>query len=494
MRSSNFRLLISIWRRLFVLRGLAAASHKLPFVESSLRYLRGIHERWSAFRPEWRGIVVGVTFMLGSSALNDLAIFRKADDSALDWMVSIHRGVPRLGHNAIGPKALRPVAFLDIDERSYRYWGEPLFVPREKLQRLIEHAVNSGASLVVVDVELSQTTGTGDSTLSAYFASLGNTGAEVPPIILVKGLRTQLGCDQCPMEQRPSFLDATVATSPYLHWAAPLFDVDDDGVIRRWRLWQKTSRLETNSDKSQQEWLPSIQWLAVNLLCNSGVKHTAKYSGPMTPASACTSGAEEKSNPRTGKTQEHLKDNVDDKLARRVLYTIPWSLREGETFPSWMGKEPTGGKLFTVKPAVLVTENSPRIDPEMQGRVVFIGASFTDSRDAFATPLGIMPGTVVLANAYLSLAQSGEARENPKWKYGLEALLIVLLAVLFARLPGLVAKLLGTMVTLAILLPASLYLYKSGVWLDFAIPLIAVEFHAVLEGIDEKLRHHYQNP
>src|SRR5262249_3243977 len=42
-------------------------------------------------------------------------------------------------------------------------------------------------------------------------------------------------------EERPSeFLEAVVRSSPILHWASPLSDRDDDGLVRNWRLFEPT--------------------------------------------------------------------------------------------------------------------------------------------------------------------------------------------------------------------------------------------------------------
>jgi len=44
-----------------------------------------------------------------------------------------------------------------------------------------------------------------------------------------------------------------------------------------------------------------------------------------------------------------------------------------------------------------------------------IGASFAESRDRHLTPLGEMPGTLVLINAIQSLYQHGELTAPPLW-------------------------------------------------------------------------------
>lgn len=55
------------------------------------------------------------------------------------------------------------------------------------------------------------------------------------------------------------------------------------------------------------------------------------------------------------------------------------------------------------------------VDPSwLAGRVVGIGASFAESRDRHLTPLGEIPGALVLINAMQSLYRHGELTAPPR--------------------------------------------------------------------------------
>ena len=99
-----------------------------------------------------------------------------------------------------------------------------------------------------------------------------------------------------------------------------------------------------------------------------------------------------------------------------------------------------------------------------------------------------MPGAMIIANAFISFVQNGEASKPSPWfQFLLEAILIVGIALIFARLEGAVAKAVASAVTLVLLLPISFWLFRSGLWLDFAIPLAAVEFHAMVGDAEKKI-------
>ena len=56
------------------------------------------------------------------------------------------------------------------------------------------------------------------------------------------------------------------------------------------------------------------------------------------------------------------------------------------------------GQLFTYTNGVAAPAGEIDADP-FAGRVVIVGASYSDSGDVYETPLGTMPGALVLANS-----------------------------------------------------------------------------------------------
>lgn len=483
------RLIIHLWKKLLVFTALCLAVCRLPQVHRISKFFQPLHRKWIAISHTKRGIIVGIAIALATNVFQDAEAFRKMEDAGLDWMIQMYRGVPRPAKTG-----LHPVTFLDIDERSYRHWGEPLSIPRDKLLKLIRYAVDGQASLIIVDVELSRPSGAHDTELKEYLASISKQKPKPPEILLARGLRFPLDKDHGLFEQRPSFLDDVVAQNPHLHWAAPLYQLEDDAVIRRWRLWEATCLSSTNSGEQKVVGLPSFQLLATSLLKDQNAASILQAAfHPHLPAS-CDRAAKSDAHGDEGKvTLSDLTFSLDEEdMGRRILYSLPRRLRDGETYPTIHWQNDSDYPLFSIKPAVVITEVISQAPPDLTGHVVVIGASYADSRDIYFTPLNAMPGTMIIVNAFLSFLQNGEASEPPRWaKLIIEAVLIVVVALIFARLHGILAKVVASIVTLMILLPASFWLFRSGLWLDFAIPLAAVEFHAMVGEMEEKLgRHH----
>jgi CHASE2 domain-containing sensor protein len=192
-----------------------------------------------------------------------------------------------------------------------------------------------------------------------------------------------------------------------------------------------------------------------------------------------------------------------DRLARRIVYTIPWQERandaSGKTIPTVM--------TFEGKERLLISQVSARnvenVDGEygsadLQDRVVFIGVSFSDSRDVYLSPLGEMPGVLVLINALHSLLQHGEIQEiNLEIKLLINVLLIALLSIAFSIWGSFWGKISAGFFVIILLVPLSVAMFGFGFWLDFALPLLTVQIyqivaewghaaHSVVTGMDSQ--------
>ena len=479
------RLMIYLWKKSLVLTACFLAAVHMTRAHLISLYFQPLYRKWVAIPHPMRGIMVGIAIALITNVFHEADVFRKAEDAGFDWMIQMYRGVPRLAKTYA-----HPVTFLDIDERSYRHWGEPLSIPRDKIIKLIRYAVDGRASVIIVDVELSRPSGEHDNELREYLKNVSEKIPTPPDILLARGLRFPSEVDHGLMEQRPSFLDDVVAENTYLHWAAPLYELEDDAVIRRWRLWEATCFDSVSSGKRTVVGLPSFQLLAASLLKDNNAASILKTAFLLDSPDSCNKPAKQKiRDSDSALTLGGFRFSLENSdIGRRILYSIPRRLRDGEMYPTIFWQGDSSYPSFSVKPAVVVTDGAIHSPPDLTGHVVIIGASYADSRDTYATPLGAMPGSMIVANSFLSLFQNGEVHQLAWWwRLFFEALIISTAAYIFARLKGFIAKLTASIATLLVLLPASFYLFKSGVWLDFAIPLAAVEFHAMFGDIEDKL-------
>jgi CHASE2 domain-containing sensor protein len=186
------------------------------------------------------------------------------------------------------------------------------------------------------------------------------------------------------------------------------------------------------------------------------------------PIDGCDKGAAARTIPTVGEPVEHGRNSaIDTANDQRIIFTIPW-------------KSPSQD-LITVS-AQLVTESTNRLSGDLiDGRVVIIGASNTDSRDIHRTPIGEMPGALIIANAIKSLLLFGQISSPPIWLQWLLQILVILLAGwAFMAFRSLLAVGVAGGILIMLLVPASFHFFKYGIWIDFAIPVFAMILNRVV--------------
>ena len=73
--------------------------------------------------------------------------------------------------------------------------------------------------------------------------------------------------------------------------------------------------------------------------------------------------------------------------------------------------------------------------------------------------------------------------------FALALLLIVFVGYVFARWDSLVGTWISTGVAIVLLAVGSFYLFKHGVWLDFALPLLGIQLHRMVKSMEERTEH-----
>jgi hypothetical protein len=429
------------------------------------------------------GVLIELALILGQSY--QLPILIATEDAAMDFVMRQFRNVARDEHTAF--------FLLETDQATFELWEEPFYFHRDRVQEMIEFA--SGFSeqaevleavprpeLIVVDIDLSKRgLEDGSRELENYLRAYSE--APNPPLILARTLRvTPAGeSDDALPRERPSFLDKVVADSDNVFWASPHYQLDQDYRIRRWLLWQKTRRGEKESV------LPSVQLLAMTLLSEGDSGSPAQRHDSLVSQlkeAACDTPGQDDAVlefVRGGRQQQI--PLCDSLTSQRLIYTMPYETRAGERRPKVRG----GAPVLERTPAIqLAAQDRARL----AGTVTVIGGTYRETRDWYATPMGEMPGAMVVINAIHSLGAHGPL-SPPHWtiKILIVVLLVLTMSVLFARLSSFLAYLATSAAVLALLLPVSFLMFRSGVWVDFALPLLAVQIHefaAEFESIDFK--------
>lgn len=447
---------------------------------------------WQGLSPFNKNLIFGLLIALLLLGLRHGQWVAEIEDLSVDWVMTLYRA-------DIPEKATPPFVLLDIDEKTFRALEEPFFTPRDQLLKLLKFAVEAHPKLIIVDIAITKIPlknnelHADDKALLDYLANYETDYCQsnCSPILLARTFRVPLNkrpfdpnTEPYYLEQRHTFLDDIVARSPHLYWAATLFEREHDRILRRWQLWTATCTQNTSGI------VPSMPLLAATLLVgtnqpnpsNHRLKNHLNYYTPLD----CTESPH-----WTNKTRQHkpttfkLNDNLTfnlqpTRLSRRILYTLPWYLNKGE----WWPYTPDNRPLLTTLSAKNIIEgnNDKPINNELlRDSVTVIGASHLESRDWHPTPLGWMPGMLVLVNSIHSLLQYGILHPPSPW---IVLLLTLILITLFSWLLAKYHTLWGTLYAvgiIVILIPASIFFFKYGLWLSFAIPWAAIQLRQMID-------------
>jgi hypothetical protein len=517
--------------------------HFLPQLPRKI--LNGLLKGWHSLPRFYHNLAINLVIGLAFTwflltFLNQYPLLTDPEDEGMDLAMQIRQNsIPPLGKNP-------HFVFLDIDDKTHQAWDEPLFTPRNRLKNLIDAAVKAEARLIVVDVGLSQITpidGLGfteelhpyDQQLSDYLANyVADCEKKLdkmacPPIILPRTFRASLPPQTAidtdyfsvpPLsipEERSSFLDQVTA-GPYVQWASTKFFRSPDYVIRRWWLWQPTCTAQQSVGV-----IPSVELLAAAIIRNGTPQNAqeiltnvlSRFKPEKCPGNYVP--------PQPEQIQiGNLTVSTDTQgIRQRIMYSMPWLVNDEPPYlpHSLYTKEDRELPILTILSAQRYAESPPMADlSDLKNSIVVIGGSYSDGRDIHLTPLGNMPGPLILINAIHSLLQYEEIESiSIGQKLLLQTVLIFLISVFSFLLTrsqwvcrfiqwtirrlGFVALFIfgifagassGTIVILLVL-PFAVILLRYGIWLDFVIPLLLVQINQTMNDFNDLFEQCYND-
>lgn len=358
-----------------------------------------------------------------------------------------------------------PVTMLDVDDATRQAWRADTVTPHQALAELIRIAAQGGARAIMLDFDLSAD-GPGQAGDPALAQLLEGYQPDLPLLMLVRTIgfvRSDSGGGESELQavKAPaSFYDTEAKDKRNIAWVTTLNDIGSDRSVRRIRLWQS--------------------------VC-------VGKSGTAYPSAALVTSALLTATPPRGKDLEaFLAQRVNaecgavapaERLAwpefQKQAAVIPYVFNDNPDATALLRAE-VGGKdtiiLRRISAGRLVKLDgdqyraAPDIDSDpFAGRVVIIGASYTGSRDVHETPLGTMPGSLILANSIVQAdALTGKIPAGGM-VHGLVVIALILIFAACARyLAGIVAVIMISALALASLIVLSrIFGVESG--LDVAV-------------------------
>lgn len=470
---------------------------------------------WSQCHPKWAEFLFACAFGLLLEVIllfqhqPPIAAVRWSGDKIADAMI-------RLAERTANSLSSSPAfVFINIDDKTWREWGSPLITPRARLAELIDCVARSGPLAIVVDVDLafsehdtangaesdtrnieaSSCVGRREREASgqrALNATLKDYETGFPPLLLVRNLINHPFAEPERLpDVRPTAYEAAVARHENIAWTTPLFEKDSDGNVRRWRL------VELACSGKEPVVIPSVH-LAAAMIAREALNgpHRGVTEGP--PLKRLQNVLTEHFHPE-GCTRVHTSAHDDgeplelgsafsgapvtideEQVSKRVIYRVGWQHDAVALGPLVESSATSRVQLVAIRPAdtVLSGEADEPI-PGIQGRIAVIGGSFSDSGDWHQTPLGRMPGALLIINAAHALAHSGTPHEPlPVARMLISAGFVVVIAGLVVLFRPAIALMLALFLIFLVMI-LTLHWFKSGVVIDLAIPSVGAFVHTL---------------
>jgi hypothetical protein len=271
--------------------------------------------------------------------------------------------------------------------------------------------------------------------------------------------------------------------APYLRWASTLFEPDEDQVVRWTQLWQSAC---TNNEEALV--VPSLELLAMAHVksCTTELQRLDSFS-PIDCHSDYVPKFEKIPDVCGGL---HNSTESGDINNRRIMYRMPWLVDDEPPHLPYALEDESNKPVLDILSARPYAEESPpqaSLEP-LKDKIVVIGGSYSDGRDIYSTPLGKMPGTLILVNALYSLLQQNDFPDLPSPLIDLLARLlimavfIVVISFLFVFFRSVWGMLFWGIVVIFGLLPMAMVFlyYGTSLWPYFAVPLMVIFIYLAL--------------
>jgi len=407
-------------------------------------------------------LVIGLGIGVILFAIRDLPRFKDVEDASFDWFIQIRQA-------SVGDDA-PAFAIIDIDEKTYRATGQPYYTSRRNLLELLRFAVEAGPKLVILDFDLSRPghEPADEDALAEFFRSYEGPA----PIIGIQPVIRSLAAPGLPRIHRHTPLREISADNPNVYWGSALVTVDEDVTVRRWRVWEKSC-----TEDGRPEVLVPIQIIASLILeygppVHERVEEAKREIYGEVPFE-CPGDPDSVSRPErsratidAGAHEVFIQPTWNES---RILYSFPWAAVTGS---DW-----SNTKHLVIRPAlpILSAGRGNVASDWLTDRVVVISGSYDEGGDVHRTPLGEMPGSLVIVNSIHSLVSRGQVIEPALWvTLCFYAAAILVMSILFARFNSFWGMVFSGAVVIAALVPLTFYGYNQGVWVNFTLPLTAV--------------------
>lgn len=373
------------------------------------------------------------------------------------------------------PRNALPVTFIDVDDSTREAWKARPKIPHAALASLISIAAERKAEAIILDVDLSGDTAA-EPPDPQLLALLSSYPADAPMLMLARRIVFSAMPDggMKPTSSLRTPYDAAVQGKANIQWITTLNDIGSDRTVRRVRLWQSVCG---DGDAAAY---PSAALIAGALfLPQPGTAFSLSgFLADRMTADCGTAPAEAAPWPGARQQAATIPYLLPDRADARALFRV---VRNGaETV---VLRRVEAGQIVKVERSSAGPAGEIDAYP-FANRVVLIGASDAASGDVYNTPLGSMPGVLIIANSVVQADRILNSKPMPAAARAGAILLALLSFILVARLfQGAVAALVISAISFGVLYAtARLFSFEDGLAV-LAAAVTGVALFKLLESL-----------
>ncbi|WP_069469815.1 CHASE2 domain-containing protein [Candidatus Marithrix sp. Canyon 246] len=163
------------------------------------------------------------------------------------------------------------------------------------------------------------------------------------------------------------------------------------------------------------------------------------------------------------------------------MYSMPWLVEDEAPSLPYIVYDEKDKPIVTIFSAQAYAESKPQASLEpLTDNIVIIGGSYRDGNDIHLTPLNKMPGSLIIINAIHTLLEYNSI-QSLSIVYQLIFIILCIFIITYSRVKlNYIWNLVIVSIIIMVVIPLSIILFSHGIWLNLALPLVAVQLNEML--------------
>lgn len=375
-------------------------------------------------------LVLGFWTLIFFVLTRDTPVQQSFINTLFDQAIELRTGLLRCGSECDAEIAAKDVVILSFNDTDMSEWRYPTMTPRNKIADMIRFAYEGGASVIVLDMELSEPDYSPAKKILGDSKSMTGQERDKELFELLEKIKNDTASNTRVLISGDLHADKTLKDNDFAKlidnkkiYAASTYVSASRGNDMTVRFWQPYVEITAEYDEVEaREVLWSFQILSL-ALTEGGEEDLERISQNILHGDDekftlhCKSGRDFVFYRETGPSTGMILRNTQALQYNRIQYVFkPFSVEN---------------KMRNISPEN-VGHWSDHEYLDFTNKIVLIGRDDKECNDFMSTPIGRMPGLYVHGNAIATILGKTQPHISPLWKYlVIEIILIIVTAYIF---------------------------------------------------------------